>query len=413
LRRVVLDEQYLPALDYVVASAAGDEMALEVMWSNLQRQARLVDAAADQARRKAQLAEDAFQELRRLTQLAQTPSELEKFRDVNLAAAFGPFALIGLLGNDDEAAEKREEVAKLAIERADKNEQEASARLAREVAALQKAIETYTAALREHLDRQMAIAALRIHIKENLLCYMHAIWDYQCGDQRFFRLYNVSVPWIETSSSTIDLRTGPSAVRTPGDPITIEGEITLNTARIVPRKLAEVADLENLIGYKGNYAIFPVKEPNHLHWYMMQDYVDPETGGLRDPDPLGNSTTDELLEYACCLKQRGAADNDPRLAKVLDDLRRRTASPYPETEMIIVPTDSLYIEALPGKHPILEDFKLVHRAIDVKKVQAEVRFAELENVRLGARLLSSERGDPEVDKHIVVEGTDDVIVSES
>ena len=51
-----------------------------------------------------------------------------------------------------------------------------------------------------------------------------------------------------------------------------------------------------------------------------------------------------------------------------------------------MPSNSLYIEALPGTHPLLEDFKLIHRALDVKKAQAEVRHAELENLRLAARL---------------------------
>ncbi len=70
----------------------------------------------------------------------------------------------------------------------------------------------------------------------------------------------------------------------------------------------------------------------------------------------------------------------------------------------MVPTDSLYIEALPGKHPILEDFKLIHRVVDVKKVQSEVRHAELENVRLAARALKGEYEDPDIEKKIVIEG---------
>jgi hypothetical protein len=410
LRRVILDEGYLPALDYVVTSAVGDEMALEVMWSQLQRQAGLVDAAADHLERKAALAEGAFAELRRLTGLVQEPSDMEKFKDVSMAAAFGPFALIGLLGGDDEAAEKREEVAKLAIERADKDSQEATATLGREVAALQKAIDDYNQSLREHLDRQAAIAALRIHIKQNILCYMHAIWDYECGDQRYFRLYNLDVPWIETGEHTVHLEGRPDPW-SHGGGLRLEGEVTLRSTRIVNRKLVDIADLDSPLGYKGNYSIFPVKEPNHLHWYMMQDFIDPETGGLRDPDDAGNETSEELLDYACCLKRRGIDEKDPRYQEVLDKLRARAASPQRESELIIVPTDALHIEALPGKHPVLEDFKLVHRAIDVKKVQAEVRRAELENVRLGARLLEAERGDPDVEKTVVVEGASDVLVT--
>jgi hypothetical protein len=82
---------------------------------------------------------------------------------------------------------------------------------------------------------------------------------------------------------------------------------------------------------------------------------------------------------------------------------------------IIVPTGSLFIEALPGAHPILEDFKLMHRAVDVKKVQAEVRGMEFENLRFAARLLHGEREDPTIEKKIVVEGdgTDVIVPPES
>ncbi len=59
---------------------------------------------------------------------------------------------------------------------------------------------------------------------------------------------------------------------------------------------------------------------------------------------------------------------------------------------------------MPGKHPILEDFKLIHRVVDVKKVQSEVRHSELENVRLAARALKGEYEDPDIEKKIVIEG---------
>ena len=72
---------------------------------------------------------------------------------------------------------------------------------------------------------------------------------------------------------------------------------------------------------------------------------------------------------------------------------------------------SLIIEALPGTHPILEDFKLKHRAVDVKQAQAHVGKVELENLRLAARLLSDDFEDPEVDGKIVVEGNTSVVVS--
>jgi hypothetical protein len=76
----------------------------------------------------------------------------------------------------------------------------------------------------------------------------------------------------------------------------------------------------------------------------------------------------------------------------------------------VVPTTSLYIEALVGTHPLLEDFKLIHRALDVKKVQAEVRHQELENARLASRLFGGIDEDPDVDKKIMVTGGTDVLI---
>lgn len=78
-----------------------------------------------------------------------------------------------------------------------------------------------------------------------------------------------------------------------------------------------------------------------------------------------------------------------------------------------MPTDSLYIDALPGTRPVLEDFKLLHRGLDVRVVRAQARQAEIENLRYAARLLDDRLDDPEVDKRIVVEGgTATVLASE-
>ena len=85
-------------------------------------------------------------------------------------------------------------------------------------------------------------------------------------------------------------------------------------------------------------------------------------------------------------------------------------APGTDGDEIVVPTDSLFIEALPGVHPILEDFKLFHRVIDVKKAQAEVRAAEFENIRAAARLFAGEREDPTIEKKVVIEGGTSVIV---
>jgi hypothetical protein len=139
---------------------------------------------------------------------------------------------------------------------------------------------------------------------------------------------------------------------------------------------------------------------------MMQDYI--ELSGelnLRDPDDFANFSIDELQELATCLYE---TDNDAYMLHK-EDIRKlmvdRLTSGRAEDDRVIVPTKSLYIEALVGTHPLLEDFKLLHRALDVKKVQGEVRHAELENVRLAARALASNLEDPDINKKIVIEGT--------
>ena len=124
----------------------------------------------------------------------------------------------------------------------------------------------------------------------------------------------------------------------------------------------------------------------------------------RDPDAAGEYTVDELQELATCLYRRDRADfakNEEKIEKMLID---RLMSPRKDFEEIVVPTSSLFIEALVGTHPLLEDFKLIHRALDVKKVQAEVRHAELENVRLATRALRGKDEDPDIERKIVVEG---------
>ena len=48
---------------------------------------------------------------------------------------------------------------------------------------------------------------------------------------------------------------------------------------------------------------------------------------------------------------------------------------------------------------------------NVKKVQAEVRGTELENLRAAARLLAGEREDPSIEKKVVIEGAPSVVAS--
>jgi hypothetical protein len=156
--------------------------------------------------------------------------------------------------------------------------------------------------------------------------------------------------------------------------------------------------------------MFPLKESNVLTDFMMTPYFDPTTI-IRDPDPLGQWTLAEFSEYVCCLSHNlTKAEFEKRLPGLIEVYRRLINGSDTDGDDIIVPTGSLFIEALPGAHPILEDFKLMHRLIDVKKAQAGVRAAELENIRAAARILTSDFEDPNIEKKVVIEGGQSVIV---
>lgn len=353
LRRVILDDSFLPTLDLLSSSTLSAEITQDVLRANLTRNANLVEEIK--------------------LQIASKTTEL--------TAAMSTGAAEGVL--DAIESELRD----------------LRTRLNAGVTALQEATDKYTQAIKENLDRQAQIARLRIHVKDNILYYMQAIWNHEPTDQRFFRLYNIDVPIIEEPSTSTGVGYRIVPFYGAGIMFMLPPSDFFQTKRLV-----EIAELDNLLGYKGNYMIFPLKQNNYLTTYLMQPYID-ERMGLRDPDEFGNFTTDEFVTYIQSVYNDTPAEFARRREEFRDQLMKRLMNPWLDKEEIIVPTNSLYIEALPGDKPILEDFKLAHRAVDVKKVQAEVRRAELENIRLAARLLSGEREDPDIEKKIIVNGT--------
>jgi hypothetical protein len=131
-----------------------------------------------------------------------------------------------------------------------------------------------------------------------------------------------------------------------------------------------------------------------------------------DPsDPL-NWSLDEFSDYVCCLKKKLTDDEFQKLLPQLETIYRAIlANPTRNDDVLVVPTNSLIIEALPAEHTLLERFKLDHRMIDVKKAQGEARQRELDNVRMAARILSGERGDPHIDKKVLIEGAVNPVVN--
>lgn len=406
LRRVILDESFLTVLARITSSSIGDNLALTNLENALKKQERLITALIKQIEGKNAFVDHLFRILQHITtgeEAMETAGEV-----FNMVRGFlDPLgSLLGGGGGETPTFDRMKELLQMATERADKELSRLNSQLTKDQSYLQQLTEKFNKEMQKFFDHQTAQAQLRMHIKDNILYYMQAIWDYEPPDQRYFRLYNLEVDWFEPAeapiTTTVRLRRP-----TPGPGGVYEYEVTLTPAiRREPaaskRKLVEIANLDKLIGYKGNYMVFAVKEPNYLHNFMMQEFIDNATGGLRDADAFANHNTQELIDYLKCLRHADPAVYERERDTVLALINERLRSPRKETERIVIPTKSLYIEALPGKHPVMEDFKLAHRALDVKKVQADVRMQEIENLRRAARVLEGERDDPEVEKTVVV-----------
>lgn len=180
--------------------------------------------------------------------------------------------------------------------------------------------------------------------------------------------------------------------------------------------------------------IFPMVESNPITEFMMDPYVTVAEGeyGVSDPDLLGNMTLDEFSDYVCCLREyfddlaeataegdTGTGDDttdgdgeESPVADSFEDLKpflRATLKKLLELslrndEEIILPSDSLYIEALPGAHSVMEQFKHLHRQIDVKQVQSSLRESELDNIRQAQRIVDDLLEDPDIEAKYLFEG---------
>ena len=409
LRRCLLDDSFQPALNYLASKIVGDEVALRELFENLQQHRRLVEEVKDEV-----IAIGA--------QVASRYTALElaiaKHADAVQAeesdGGIVPMPVGFLVEGSDvsvEATRLREESARDALERAAKEEKELQARLDRETTALASATDTYVKQLSEHLNRVAQVDRLRVHIKQNIFYYMQAIWSHEPPDQRYFRLHDVSVPRL-VGTKTYDIEIDEDAVPMPPDwkkphKLTVHSDI--DAEHLEFDALGDVADLDNLMGFKGNFMIFPMRERNDITDVMMTPYYD-QVARLRDPDPLGDWTLQSFAEYVCCLKDELSEEQFERKLPGLIETYRLLKEHGADDGEIIVPTDSLYIEALPGVRPVLEDFKLLHRAVDVKRAMADVRAVELENLRMAARLLAGEREDPTIEKKVVIEGSGQPVV---
>jgi hypothetical protein len=438
LRRVILDDSFLPVLANL-ADTAGDETALEEMKINVNQQRCIVDSL------RSELA-IATQQTTALTGIVnQAVFQKSGASDSGLlggiegaigdvvgaassivgdvAGAVGEVGSFLFGGSSDQNNANNQALQDREAAQADRI-RDLSYRLEREVTALNDLMEAYTKALREHHNHLAEIARLEVHVKDNIMYYMQMIWMHEPADQRFFRLHNTPVPDLALTSHRMRVQFDhplPTTMAPPHQSLPRYGGVVtqaypVETVRkfdpqISYKPLSEVANIDALLGFKGNYAIFPLYQSNPLTDYMMDPYIDRATGQLVDPDDPLNWSLDEFTNYVCCAQQELSDEEFQELLPQLKTIYQAILSnPDRNEDVLVVPTNSLFIEALPAEHTLLEQYKLDHRMLDVKKAQAEAREVELENIRRTARIISGERGDPNIDRKILIEGGSNFVV---
>jgi hypothetical protein len=415
LRRVLLDDSFRPALDYLTKSFVGDELNLQILDSHAKAQRQVVDDV------KAQVAAQ-------LSIVAAAQSDLSTKMDVKgglefaegilgtVKHVFDPFQLTGSsVTGTKEGLDTVANYAQETLDRAEREKARLLDQLAVATSALQVAVDKLSTAIREHYDKVTEVDRLRIHVKENILYYMQAIWNHEPPDQRYFRVFQTKIPVVQPKSTNVNISVPSSASRIE-DTLTggasVQVQLPVPEVEIEWKTLVEIAELDEVLGYKGNYAIYRLKENNYLTLHMMQDYLEvSDEVTIRDPDDVANYTVDDLQKLATCLYEENKKTFHNKYENQIRQLIiDRLTSGRAEDDRVIVPTKSLYIEALVGTHTLLEDFKLLHRALDVKKVQAETRHVELENVRLAARALKGNDEDPDIEKKIIIENGSGVVL---
>ncbi len=411
LKRALLDDMYLQTLAYVAGPLAGDKVARAALYIAMENHRNVVDTLKDDLYAMKEQASEGYEALRRAVE-ARISEVIEEDTD-GFFSDVGDF--FGGGGQSTAGEQAREEAARAHEQRAVEQVKQLTMALQREISAYTQATEAYTKAHRKFKEWELRIVDLLVHIKENILHYMQAIWAYEHPDQRFLRLHDKKAPsFIETNGGAQYTFLGdlPDMIH---ETVDINGDITTRTAvefefepnfEVVfqDKTLVEIADLDTLLGFKGNYMIFPLKESNPLTDFMLTPYLD---AGFRllDPHDPGNISREDFARYVCYLSTTLEPEVfDEIRPELLERFRRLLLSTESNGDEIIVPTGSAYIEAITGKNALLEDFKLRHRAVDLINAQEDVREASLENIRRAARILGEDLSDPHIEAKYVFEG---------
>ncbi len=442
LRRSILDDDFLKAFSLLKKARSGKNIETDTLRTHVEQQLRAFQDTKTELETYTKTRTASERELRASVEkyadaVSAEKSTIEEIGDVareylSPLGVFGSvqkfFSGIGKSDIDNDTAESsegaqaRQEAVEEALARIDHSITDTRTRLQGISTALDQAIDKYMTAVRTRLDGELALMKLRVHVKDNILYYMQAIWDHEPTDQRFFRLCDILVPMfkdpevelsileaVENSNNLFFNMVVASKIKVDNNSNDLADfkQLMLDECYVT---LKEMADLDNLLGYKGNYMIFPLIAAHPLTDFMMLDYLDDEYGKIKDPDKSiqtmlrGQTGTRIWKQFEAKVKTEMRKESEDQI----QDFRRELLKNESSNE-IVVPSDLLFIAALTDTHPILEDFKLKHRGIDVLKAAAELEEQQVELIRRKARLLGKNLKDPEIDKRVIIQGNSNAV----
>lgn len=421
LRRAMLDNSYDEAIAMIEDGATGLSADVELAKANWTVQRTLtqsLEAAYNDADALLRQKQQALVDL--TTSATAATSGATDADDIALGIFTG--GLSALFASDDPAQadllEARRKGAEEALKFNERRIADLKDRLGRARGDMASAGEKLTAALRESRQAQTRIDQLLLHIRQNILHYMHNIWDHRHPDQILFQHAEIDIDMFEPAGARCTLR-APTADEIPGEipGVVRDGEFFVvectPPARPDPSdpassfktcKLHQVADLDQPMGYKGNYILYRLKTCTYITDYMMQNYIDAHFG-LKDPALDTPYDTAELLAYAQqVLNDATTPLTDAERSSLLALVSHQLTTPEFMDDTIIVTTGELFMDALKGGQTLLESFKRAHRGLDVLKVEEEVRASRLRSLQHAAMLLQETPNfnQPAFDRSVVV-----------
>ncbi len=279
LKRVILDDSFLPALT-TLCENSGTETAIAEMTININQQRRIVASLE----RELAVARQSEVTQRNLMQTAT----VHKSSGGGLLGGIAEFAgdVIStaehvLLGGGSDSQNNRQALQDTAEAAAEKV-RDLIFRLEREVTALNALLETYAKALQAHHTHLTEVERLLVHVKENIIYYMQAIWQHEPPDQRYFRLHNVPIPTLKSTASRVHIdfahpldsnsfalhrtlpRFGGESRRRTYSVV----HVTTLSDQLEYIPLCEAADLNSLLGFKGKYMNCATKRSKHNNRFL-------------------------------------------------------------------------------------------------------------------------------------------------